>query len=244
MDNLNHHCPFLQTERMIGFGLLGQSNYGPRPLPDCMQGPPFFYFKSVANVIDNSWNTMKLHFNCVEPEFVDSRYFSTARRQRGYVHNLTVQSRNLVLPPPPMTILAALPHAEKYWPYWDTRVKMNCITTKGPILKYCKSIRSILSKFEVMDVTDEVQQIILRECKKYSLLWVRPDKLASLEVREIEMLLGFDLDHTRGCSSMTDRYEMLENLNHGPRPLLDCMQGPHFFNFENVVNVINNSWTP
>ena len=105
MDNFNHHCPSLQLERMMGFGLPGHSNHGPRPLPYCMQGPLFFYFENVANVIDNSWNTMKLHFNGVEPKFVNSRYFSATWRQRGYVHNLSVQSRKFVLPPSPMTIL-------------------------------------------------------------------------------------------------------------------------------------------
>lgn len=211
MANFNPYCSSSQQERMTGFGIPGHLNERPRPLPECMQGPPYFYFENVANVIDNAWNTIKLHFNGVEPEFVDSRFFSATRRQRGYVHNLPVQNRKLILPSPPMTIFEALPHTQKYWPYWDTRDKMNCITTKGPMLAHCGSIRNILSNYESLDVPDEVQQNILRDCKKYNLVWVGPNQLCSLEVNEIELLLGFDIGHTRGCSSMSDRYDMLGN---------------------------------
>jgi site-specific DNA-cytosine methylase len=55
-----------------------------------------------------------------------------------------------------------------------------------------------------------VQKYVMKECKKYNLVWVGKNKVALLEPDEIEYLLGFPRDHTRGVSK-TVRYKSLGN---------------------------------
>lgn len=197
--------------KMMGFGipslLLGRFN----PVPSHMQGCPFFYFENVAGVPNNEWDTIKRHFNGVDPEFTDSKFFSATRRPRGYVHNLPVEDRSQLLCTPPMTIFEALPDTQKYWPSWDTREKLNCINTRKAPDSLCSLIRKIFRMYEGVDIPYYRQQEIVQVCKKWNLVWVGPGQAAPLEPFEIELLLGFERDHTRGCSSMTERYEALGN---------------------------------
>ena len=55
-----------------------------------------------------------------------------------------------------------------------------------------------------------VQKLVLEECRKWNLACVGLNKVAPLEPDEMEFLLGFPKDHTRGISR-TERYRSLEN---------------------------------
>jgi site-specific DNA-cytosine methylase len=55
-----------------------------------------------------------------------------------------------------------------------------------------------------------VQKFVLEECRKWNLAWVGLNKVAPLEPDEMEFLLGFPKDHTRGISR-TERYRSLGN---------------------------------
>ena len=55
-----------------------------------------------------------------------------------------------------------------------------------------------------------VQKNVLKQCRKWNLIWVGRNKVAPLEPDEVEFLLGFPKDHTRGISR-TDRYRSLGN---------------------------------
>ncbi|THU62685.1 hypothetical protein C4D60_Mb01t07710 [Musa balbisiana] len=62
------------------------------------------------------------------------------------------------------------------------------------------------------DVDDFEDEYVLNECRKWNLVWVGRHKVAPLEPDEIEMLLGFPRDHTRGGGiSRTERYRSLGN---------------------------------
>jgi site-specific DNA-cytosine methylase len=50
----------------------------------------------------------------------------------------------------------------------------------------------------------------MRECKRENLVWVGKNKVAPLEPDELEYLLGFPRDHTRGVSK-NKRYQSLGN---------------------------------
>ncbi|CAI9260926.1 unnamed protein product [Lactuca saligna] len=57
-----------------------------------------------------------------------------------------------------------------------------------------------------------VQKFVLEQCRKWNLVWVGKNKVAPLEPDEVEMLLGFPRNHTRGGGiSRTDRYKSLGN---------------------------------
>jgi len=161
----------------------------------------------VAMAPKDVWKTISRHFGGLEPEYVDSRYFSASRRPRGYVHNLPIDGRFQVLPLPPMTIHEALPQTKKYWPTWDGRKKLNCICSGRFSDVLCQELRSIMRNSNGNPALAD-QAYILKKCKKWNLVWVGPDQMAPLEPHEIELILGYEKDHTRGASSRTDRLRL------------------------------------
>lgn len=195
---------------MIGFGVPTEiSHVVHRTLPDAAIGPPYFYYENVALAPKGVWTTISRFLYEIEPEFVDSKYFCAAARKRGYVHNLPIQDRFPLLPFPPQTIHEALPMTRKWWPQWDTRTKLNCLQTVHGSAKLTDRIRKSLEDWD-----DEpplrVQKYVLDECRKWNLVWVGRNKVAPLEPDEVEMLLGFPRNHTRGISR-TDRFKSLGN---------------------------------
>ncbi|KAE8663187.1 DNA (Cytosine-5)-methyltransferase DRM1/2 isoform 2 [Hibiscus syriacus] len=51
-----------------------------------------------------------------------------------------------------------------------------------------------------------VQKYVLDECQKWNLVWVGRNKVVPLEPEEVEMLLGFPKNHTRGEGSARDMF--------------------------------------
>ncbi|XWS44161.1 hypothetical protein CRYUN_Cryun15aG0020900 [Craigia yunnanensis] len=197
---------------MIGFGVPTESDQiTHRTLPEAATGPPYFYYENVALAPKGVWSTISRFLYDVEPEFVDSKYFCATARKRGYIHNLPIENRFPLLPFPPRTIHDAFPLTRKWWPSWDTRTKLNCIQTCIGSAKLTDRIRKA-----VEDYDDEpplsVQKFVLEQCRKWNLVWVGRNKVAPLEADEVEMLLGFPRNHTRGGGiSRTDRYKSLGN---------------------------------
>jgi site-specific DNA-cytosine methylase len=54
------------------------------------------------------------------------------------------------------------------------------------------------------------QKYVLEQCLKWNLVWVGKNKVAPLEPHEMELLLGYPKDHTRGISK-TERCRSLGN---------------------------------
>ncbi|XP_059670150.1 DNA (cytosine-5)-methyltransferase DRM2-like isoform X2 [Cornus florida] len=196
---------------MIGFGVPTEPcQVFHRTLPEAAVGPPYFYYENVALAPRGVWNTISRFLYDVEPEFVDSKYFCAAARKRGYVHNLPIRDRFPLLPMPPRTIHEALPLTRKWWPSWDTRTKLNCLQTCIGSAKLTDRIRKALDDWDG-EPPLRVQKYVLDECRKWNLVWVGRNKVAPLEPDEVEMLLGFPKNHTRGGTSRTDRYKSLGN---------------------------------
>nr|XP_043606390.1 DNA (cytosine-5)-methyltransferase DRM2-like [Erigeron canadensis] len=199
---------------MIGFGT---PNDGPvvthRKLPEEAIGPPFFYYENVALAPKGVWDTISRFLYDIQPEFVDSKYFCAAARKRGYIHNLPIKNRFPLFPLPPRTINDALPLTKKWWPKWDTRTKLNCLQTCIGSAKLTERIRKALEECgEDHEPPLHVQKYVMDQCKKWNLVWVGKNKVAPLEADEVEMLLGFPRNHTRGGGiSRTDRYKSLGN---------------------------------
>lgn len=197
---------------MIGFGVPTEP-FTPihRTLPEAARGPPYFYYENVALAPKGVWDTISRFLYDLEPEFVDSKYFCAAARKRGYIHNLPIENRSPLLPIPPRSISEALPLTKKWWPHWDTRKKLNCLQTAIGSAKLTDRIRKALEQWDG-DPPLHVQKYVLDECRKWNLVWVGRNKVAPLEPDEVEMLLGFPRNHTRGGGiSRTDRYKSLGN---------------------------------
>lgn len=197
---------------MIGFGVPTEGIVVThRNLPEAAMGPPFFYYENVALAPKGVWDTISRFLYDVEPEFVDSKFFCATARKRGYIHNLPISNRFPILPLPPRTINDALPLTRRWWPHWDKREKLNCLQTAYASAKLTERIRKALEKCGD-DPPPHVQKFVLDECRKWNLVWVGKNKVAPLEPDEVEMLLGFPRNHTRGGGiSRTDRYKSLGN---------------------------------
>ncbi|RAL53491.1 unnamed protein product [Cuscuta campestris] len=198
---------------MVGFGVPTEicPQFQGRTLPEQALGPPYFYYENVALAPKGVWDTISRFLYDVEPEFVDSKYFCAAARKRGYIHNLPVENRFPLLPIPPRTIHEALPLTKKWWPSWDTRTKLNCLQTAIGSARLSDRIRKAVEAYEG-EPPLRVQKYVLDECRKWNLVWVGRNKAAPLEPDEIEYLLGFPKNHTRGGGiSRTDRYKSLGN---------------------------------
>ncbi|KAF2286679.1 hypothetical protein GH714_023514 [Hevea brasiliensis] len=173
--------------------------------------PPYFYYENVALTPKGVWSTISRFLYDVEPEFVDSVYFCATARKRGYIHNLPIHKRFPLLPRPPCTIQEALPSTKKWWPSWDARTKLNCLLTTTGTVKLTERIRQALEDCGG-NPTPNVRKYVLDQCRRWNLVWVGKNKAAALEPDEMEMLLGFPKDHTRGGGACRqDRYKALGN---------------------------------
>ncbi|RZB45856.1 DNA (cytosine-5)-methyltransferase DRM2 isoform B [Glycine soja] len=197
---------------MIGFGVPTESSFiTHRRIPEDAIGPPYFYYENVALAPKGVWQTISRFLYDVQPEFVDSKFFCAAARKRGYIHNLPIQNRFPLLPLPPRTIHEAFPLTKKWWPSWDTRTKLNCLQTCIGSAKLTERIRKAVEIYDE-DPPESVQKFVLHQCRKWNLVWVGRNKVAPLEPDEVETLLGFPRNHTRGGGiSRTDRYKSLGN---------------------------------
>ncbi|OIW14336.1 hypothetical protein TanjilG_25122 [Lupinus angustifolius] len=197
---------------MIGFGVPTKSIFiTHRKLPKEATGPPYFYYENVALAPKGVWQTMSRFLYDVEPEFVDSKYFCAAARKRGYIHNLPIENRFPLLPLPPRTIKESFPLTRKWWPSWDPRTQLNCLRTSISSVKITDSIRKNMEDYDG-EPPQHVQKEILYQCRSFNLVWVGRNKVAPLEPDEVETLLGFPRNHTRGGGiSRTDRYKSLGN---------------------------------
>lgn len=197
---------------MIGYGVPSEPNViTHRTLPDDAIGPPYFYYENVALAPKGVWEKITRFLFEIQPEFVDSKHFCAAARKRGYVHNLPINNRFPILPLPARTIHDALPLTKTWWPEWDKRTKLNCLQTVYGSAKTTERIRKALEKSDD-DPPLHVQKFVLDQCRKWNLVWVGKNKVATLEPDEVEMLLGFPRNHTRGGGiSRTERYKSLGN---------------------------------
>lgn len=188
----------------------------PKPNPSrCLSSvaakPPFFLFGNVSNISYDSWAKMSQFLYGIEPEFVNTQLFSAIDRIEGYIHNLPAESRSHILPKPPMTIGDVIPRTKKWWPPWDSRKKLSSIycETSG-IAQTCDRLGNILADSGGV-LTSELQNDILRYCRGLNLVWIGKFKLGPVEPEQLELILGYPLNHTRlADGNLTERLKSLK----------------------------------
>ncbi|KAI4978175.1 hypothetical protein ZWY2020_014729 [Hordeum vulgare] len=141
------------------------------------------------------------------PSFAGSHDEPTPSREIGYIHNLPVEDREALLPFPPKTVFDAFPQYKRWWPSWDQRRQLNCLQASVATAKLINQIQHALAR---SGNPLSVQNRVVDECKTWDLVWVGKDKVSQLEPDEMESLLGFPRDHTRGVVK-TERYRSLAN---------------------------------
>lgn len=207
-DNEIVHLP----NPMVGFGVPNEPlPVIQRRIPDEAKGRPYFYFENVALTPKGVWHTMSRFLYYIDPEFVDSKFLCAAARKRGYIHNLPIHNRFQLLPNTPSTIQEALPHTKEFWPSWDTRTKLNCLVTTVGSANLTDRIRKAIEK-SGDEPSPSVKNYVIQQCKKWNLIWVGRNKVAYLEPNEMEMLMGFPPNHTRGGGiTRREQYTVLGN---------------------------------
>uniref|UniRef100_A0A0D3HHA5 DNA (cytosine-5-)-methyltransferase n=1 Tax=Oryza barthii TaxID=65489 RepID=A0A0D3HHA5_9ORYZ len=203
----SHEEPMPLPNPMVGFSLPNDGLRSVhRNLPDQALGPPFFYYENVALAPKGVWTTISRFLYDIYPEFVDSKYLCAAARKRGYIHNLPIENRSHVLPIPPKIISEAFPSTKMWWPSWDPRRQFNCLQTCVASAKHTERIRCALGRFGDA-LPPAVQKSVLEECRKWNLVWVGKNKVATLEPDEMEFLL----DTLGIIPGETARYRALGN---------------------------------
>ncbi|PWA84093.1 S-adenosyl-L-methionine-dependent methyltransferases superfamily protein [Artemisia annua] len=158
---------------------------------------PLFFYGNVTNLSHDSWVKISQYLYALEPEVVNTQFFSALSRKEGYIHNLPTENRFHILPKPPMTIEEAIPQTKKYWPSWDTRKQLSCISSETlGISQLCDKLRNILKSSKGI-LSAEQQKYILHQCRTLSLMWVGRNRLAPLEPESVERILGYPLNYTQ-----------------------------------------------
>ncbi|KAJ4839137.1 hypothetical protein Tsubulata_040339 [Turnera subulata] len=167
---------------------------------------PYFFFGNVESLAPDNWKKICQFLYVTHPEIVNTGFFSALNREEGYVHNLGAQNRFRIEPEPPMTIQDAIPGSKKWWPAWDTRKQMrftNFEASGAQVSKLGNDSCGLLSP--------QQKNSILRGCEQYNLVWVGPNKLAPVEPKHLEWILGYPLNHTLvGDSSQAERLSSLK----------------------------------
>lgn len=173
---------------------------------------PLFFYGNVMNLSHDSWLKISQFLYAIEPEFVNTQFFSALSRKEGYIHNLPTENRFHILPKPPMTIEEAIPQTKKYWPSWDTRKQLSCISSETiGISQLCDRLKNVLVNSRGL-LSVEQQTDLLHQCKTLNLMWVGHNKLAPIEPESVERILGYPLHHTRADELSLG--ERLQSLKH------------------------------
>lgn len=194
------------------FGMPKLPNSSGRSTDKSLYGPPYFLYGNVVNLSNDAWQKVSQFLYALQPEFVNTQLFSALNRMEGYIHNLPVEDRFHIVPKSPMTIEEAIPHMKKWWPSWDTRKQLSCISsdTVGSS-QICSSLGKMLAGSRGA-LSGDQQKKVLYYCRTMSLVWAGPQRLAPMEPEHLERILGYPINHTRN-PDLTET-ERLESLKH------------------------------
>ncbi|KAF9674326.1 hypothetical protein SADUNF_Sadunf10G0115700 [Salix dunnii] len=179
------------------FGMPKPFQSNPRKILDQIAAkPPYFFYGNVATASSDTWEKISQFLYGIEPEFVDTKFFSALSRREGYIHNLPTENRSHILPKSPTALEDLMPSTKKWWPSWDARKKMSCrnFDSRGSS-QLCDMLGTMLDDSRGL-LSAEQQRDLLRHCQALNLMWVGPNKLAPMEPAHLEKALGYPLNHT------------------------------------------------
>ncbi|EPS69320.1 hypothetical protein M569_05446, partial [Genlisea aurea] len=167
-----------------------------RLLANAVAKRPYFFYGSTTDLPRGTWAKVSQFLYSVQPEFADSRQYSALHRIEGYVHNLPTEDRFQITPNGPMTIDEAIPNARKWKPSWDNRkhVMLHTDFDSGGGASYlCDRIGRQLAG----SLSPEQQRSLVLELESKNLMWVGKNKLSPLEPENLELIMGFPVQHSR-----------------------------------------------
>ncbi|RVW46557.1 DNA (cytosine-5)-methyltransferase DRM2 [Vitis vinifera] len=175
--------PIRLPNPMVGFGVPAEPcPVFHRTLPEAAVGPPYFYYENVALAPKGEKRLYSQSSN-------SKQISSSSAPSTNHIRSFTLNQE----------MVAIMGHKNKIKLHTDM-----CWSAK-----LTDRIRKALEEWDGVPPMS-VQKYVLDECRKWNLVWVGRNKLAPLEPDEVEMLLGFPRNHTRGGGiSRTDRYKSL-----------------------------------
>ncbi|XVE65470.1 hypothetical protein DITRI_Ditri08aG0002400 [Diplodiscus trichospermus] len=173
--------------------------------------PPYFFYGNVVNLSYDGWSKISQFLYGIEPEFVNTQFFSALNRKEGYVHNLPAGNRFHILPKSPLTIQDAILDTKKWWPSWDTRKQLSCMGSEvHGVSKLCDRLGRTLADSRGRLSSDQ-QREILHQCQISNLIWVGQYKLCHAQPEHWEHILGYPLNHTQAMENdLTQRLQLLK----------------------------------
>ncbi|CAI7924600.1 unnamed protein product, partial [Closterium sp. NIES-54] len=206
-----NYCNPSNFPLMCGFGGIPGVEPYRRNAADVTDPKGVFIY--VENIKSAEWGQMSGMLFSLPVEFVDSAHLGVCRRQRGYLHNLPINDRWLpdwVLNRP-KTIFEAFPNSRQAWPSWDKRTKLNVINTQAfGVASKLQQWNVELQIHGAEGLSPQRRQELLTYVRKFNLLWIERDRLAPLEVDQLEDLMGYPERHVSTVTAnKTSRYKML-----------------------------------
>lgn len=173
--------------------------------------PPYFFYGSVVNLSYDCWAKISQFLYGIEPEFVNTQFYSALNRHEGYLHNLPVENRFNILPKSPLTIQDAIPHTKKWWPSWDTRKHLSCMGSEFlGASKLCDRLGQTMADSRGV-LSSNQQKDFIRQCQISNLIWVGLYKLRVVEPENWEHILGYPLNYTKDVENeSTQRLQLLK----------------------------------
>ncbi|KAK0607278.1 hypothetical protein LWI29_012483 [Acer saccharum] len=180
-----------------------------RSIPEGEFKPPYFFYGNVFNLPSDTWTRISQYLS-TEPELVNTQFYSALSRREAYVHNLPRESRFIIVPKSAMTIQDAIPNTKKWWPSWDTRKQLSCLSSGiSGIVPLCARLGQMITNSRGV-LSSEQQKNILHHCGTSNLVWVGKDKLGPLAPEHLEIILGYPMNHTQAAEwSLAERLESL-----------------------------------
>ncbi|CAO2838386.1 unnamed protein product [Amaranthus hypochondriacus] len=207
----NNPSPHRKTP-VVNFEMPSRPNASGKSVDNALYGPPYFLYGNFVNLSADGWKKVSQFLFSLHPEFVNTQLFSALNRTEGYIHNLPIEDRSHIEPKSPMTIEDVIPHTKKFWPSWDTRKQLNCISsdTTGAS-QVCNSLGKMLAGSRGAPSSDQ-QTKVLYYCRTMNLVWVGPQKLSPMEPEYLERIMGYPTYHTRNPDmTLADRLDSLKN---------------------------------
>ncbi|CAN1789432.1 Probable inactive DNA (cytosine-5)-methyltransferase DRM3 [Linum perenne] len=199
-------------EKVVDIEMPSSLRSSRKPLSQMAARRPYFFYGSVTNLPMASWSKMSEFMHGVEPEFVNTQFFSALKRREGYLHNLPIENRFHILPKPPMSIQESIPQSKQWWPDWDTREKLTFINSDVVgVSQVCDRLGMMLRECQGKPSAEQRQEL-LHYCQRLNLTWVGPNRLGPIEPDYVEIILGYQLNHTEVSEvSLTERLQYLRH---------------------------------
>ncbi|KAK9672085.1 hypothetical protein RND81_12G075400 [Saponaria officinalis] len=181
-----------------------------RGIDKMLCGPPYFFYGNVVNLSSEGWKKVSQFLYALQPEVTNSQTFSALSRKEGYIHNLPTEGRFPILPKSPMTIEEAMPHTKKWWPSWDTRKQLSCISSESKgMSEICNHLGKMLRDSKGV-LSGEQQTKLLYYCRNLNLVWAGSQRLAPLDPEHLERILGYPINHSQNPDmTLVERLESL-----------------------------------